>query len=96
MIKKTYVRGADLTEQMLADFKPHIRKDDGPFGWDSFESSMRKTVSDWVPCTYIETQTDENGKVWTRLYHLGSDESVSVYELSAVRAALTAFGMEGQ
>lgn len=47
MIKKTHVRGADLTEQMLADFKPHIRKDDGPFGWDSFESSMRKTVSNW-------------------------------------------------
>lgn len=29
MIKKTYVRGADLTEQMLADFKPRIRRDDG-------------------------------------------------------------------
>lgn len=38
MIKKTYVRGADLTERMLAGFKPHIRKDDGPFGWDLFES----------------------------------------------------------
>lgn len=33
MIKKTYVRGADLMEQMLAGFKPHIIcKDNGPFG----------------------------------------------------------------
>lgn len=91
MIKKAYVRGADPTEQKLADFKPHIRKDDGPFGWDSVESSMRKTVSDWAPCTCIETQADENGKVWTRLCHLGGDESVLVYELNAIRAALTAF-----
>lgn len=38
MIKKTYVGGADLAEQMLADFKPHIHKHDGPFGWDLLES----------------------------------------------------------
>ena len=61
---------------------------------------MRETVSDWVLCTCIETQADENGKVWTRLYHLGSDESVSVYELNAIRAALAAFDngrpLEGQ
>lgn len=100
MIKKTYVGGADLTEQMLADFNPHIRKGNGPFGWDLVESSMRKTVSDWVPCTCIETQADENGKVRTRFYRLGSDESVSVYELNAIRAALAAFDngrlLEGQ
>lgn len=46
MIKKAYVMGVSLTEQMLAGFKPHIRKDNGPFGWDSVESSMRETVSD--------------------------------------------------
>lgn len=61
---------------------------------------MRKTVSDWGPCTCIEVQAVENGKVWTNLYHLGSDESVPVYELSAIRAALTAFDngrlLEGQ
>lgn len=87
MIKKAYVRGAD-TEQMLADFKAHIRKDDGPFGWDSFESSMRKTVSDWGPCTCIEKQADENGKVWTKLYYLSSDESVPVYELNTIRCGV--------
>lgn len=87
MIKKTYVRGVD-TEQMLADFKPHIRKNNGPFGWDSVESSMRKTVSGWIPCTCIETQADENGKVWTKLYYLSSDESVPVYELNAIRCGV--------
>lgn len=85
MIKKTYVRGADLTEQMLADFKPHICRDNGPLGWGSVESNMRKTVSDWGPCTCIETQTDENGKVWTKFYHLGGDESVPVCEPNAIR-----------
>lgn len=89
MIKKTYVRGADLTEQMLADFKPHIIcKGNGSFGWGSVESSMRKTVSNWVPCTCIEKQADENGKVWTKLYYLGSDESVPVYELNAIRCGV--------
>lgn len=88
MIKETYVRAADLTEQMLADFKPHIRKDNGPFGWDSVESSMRETVSEWGPCTCIEAQADENGEVWTELYYLGGDESVPVYELNVIRCSV--------
>ena len=58
------------------------------FGWDSVESSMRKTVSEWVPCTCIETQADENGKVRTKLYYLGGDESVPVYELNAIRCGV--------
>ena len=84
-IEKTYVRGAYLTERMLADFKPHIRKDDGPFGWGSVESSMRKAVSDWGPCACIGTQADENDRVWTKFYYLGGGESVPVYELNAIR-----------
>ena len=49
---------------------------------------MRKMVSDWGPCTCIETQANESGKVWTKFYCLGSDESVPVYELNAIRCGV--------
>lgn len=49
---------------------------------------MRETVSEWGSCNRIETQTDENGKVWTKLYYLGGDESVPVYELNAIRCGV--------
>ncbi len=79
----TYKRGADLTLEMVDEFRLYLRPD-GYLGFPRFLAGVQKKVAKYGAVTCIASLSEpETGNVIQRQYYLGGDESCPVYELNA-------------
>ncbi len=80
MSNVTYKRGADLTREMLDDFRQYLTAE----GYGFLLKAAQEDVEDFGAVTCIASiHAIDNGDILQKQYFLGGDESCPMFELNA-------------
>ncbi len=80
MSNVTYKRGADLTREMLDDFRAYLT----PSGYEGLVRKTKERVEEFGVVTCIASiHAIDNGDILQKQYFLGGDEDCVMFELNA-------------